>query len=44
MTISPPKTPTPALVEDAVIRPFRVEIRDSELDDLRGTHRGNPVP
>ena len=35
MTISPPKTPTPALVEDAVIRPFRVEIRDSELDDLR---------
>jgi pimeloyl-ACP methyl ester carboxylesterase len=35
MTISPPKTPTTALVEDAVVRPFRVEIPDSELEDLR---------
>jgi pimeloyl-ACP methyl ester carboxylesterase len=35
MTISPPKTPTTALVEDAAIRPFRVEVPDSELEDLR---------
>jgi hypothetical protein len=36
MAISPPKTPTMALVEDAVIRPFRVEVPGSELEDLRG--------
>ena len=35
MTISPPKIPTTPLVEDAVIRPFRVEVPDSELEDLR---------
>ena len=43
MTISPPKPLTTALVGEAVIRPFRVEVPDSELEDLRA-HRRNPLP
>ena len=35
MTISPPNTPRTGLVEGAVIRPFRIEVPDSELEDLR---------
>ena len=35
MAISPPETPTTALVEDAGIRPFRIEVPDSELENLR---------